>query len=131
MVLGNNVALLRRLRGWTQEELAERCGLSVRTIRNVELKSVDPRRSSVKLILRANAEHLPSAVAAAGKELLNTYHRAHLLITSRRPVTDRWGANREIRPLPVEPAPDGSLPPAAELVLRHAGMGLPSTADLA
>ena len=53
MGLGNNVALLRRLRGWTQEELAERCGLSVRTIRNVELRSVDPRRSSVTLILRA------------------------------------------------------------------------------
>lgn len=269
MGLGNNVASLRKLRGWTQEELAERCGLSVRTIRNVELGSVDPRRSSVKLILRAldagevagdhrgvaaapdqwrglppprhpivgmrtelhelartvlasrltavvgpggvgktrialgvaaeiastfrhgvlvvelgdipaeeptappptamilervtrlinpestwndprtaggtpganadllilldNAEHLPSAVAAAGKELLNAYPRAHILITSRRPVTDRWGLSREIRPLPVEPAHQegGSLAPAVELVLRRASAGLPATVDLA
>ncbi|MDG4830673.1 helix-turn-helix domain-containing protein [Solwaraspora sp. WMMD1047] len=269
MGLRNNVALLRRLRGWTQEELAERCGLSVRTIRNVELGSVDPRRSSVKLILRAldagevtegprglptapdrwrglppprhpivgmraelhelartvlasrltavvgpggvgktrialgvaaeiastfrhgvivvelgdipaeepvappptavilervtrlidpestwtdrrtggdapgadagllilldNAEHLPSAVAAAGKELLNAYPRAHILITSRRPVTDRWGLSREIRPLPVEPEHQegGSLAPAVELVLRRASVGLPAAADLA
>ncbi|MEV6596764.1 helix-turn-helix domain-containing protein [Actinoplanes sp. NPDC051346] len=54
MELGNSLATLRRIRGWTQEELAERCGLSVRTIRNVELGRVgSPRRSSVYLLLRA------------------------------------------------------------------------------
>lgn len=54
MELGSDLAALRRIRRWTQEELAERSGLSVRTIRNVELGRVaSPRRSSVDLLLRA------------------------------------------------------------------------------
>ncbi|MCW6006779.1 helix-turn-helix domain-containing protein [Micromonospora sp. CPCC 205371] len=54
MKLGKTVAMLRKVRGWTQEELAERCGLSVRTIRNVELGWVEnPRQSSVNLLMRA------------------------------------------------------------------------------
>ncbi|NUT50827.1 MAG: helix-turn-helix domain-containing protein [Saccharothrix sp.] len=260
---------MRKSRGWTQEELAERCGLSVRTIRNVELGSVDPRRSSVDLLLRAldagetsgnhpgtvptpekwrgisppgrpvvgmrsalrelertvlntrvtavvgqggvgktrialgvaasvastfrhgvvavqlgdipgewqgaapptatildrvrrlvgpehvgaggrgpadrtgtahadllivldNAEHLPSAVAAAARELLDAYPRAHVLITSRWPVTERLGVSHEIRPLPVEPVSDDGSPraPAVELVLRSAGALGSLAADL-
>ncbi|MEU5093672.1 helix-turn-helix domain-containing protein [Streptomyces sp. NPDC020996] len=48
------LAELRLLRGWTQEELAERSGLSVRTIRNLELGQVrNPRRSSMDLLAQA------------------------------------------------------------------------------
>lgn len=44
----------RRACGWTQEELAERSGVSVRTIRNIETGSqITPRRASVKLLLAA------------------------------------------------------------------------------
>ncbi|MGV9287542.1 ATP-binding protein [Streptomyces sp. NPDC003719] len=44
----------RRVSGWTQEELAERSGVSVRTIRNLETGSnTNPRRSSVELLLNA------------------------------------------------------------------------------
>ncbi|MFI9589342.1 ATP-binding protein [Nonomuraea sp. NPDC052265] len=52
--LARDVAVQRRLRGWTQEDLAERTGLSVRTIRNLELGVVqNPRRSSVDLLADA------------------------------------------------------------------------------
>ncbi|SFC57875.1 helix-turn-helix domain-containing protein [Streptomyces aidingensis] len=48
------LAELRCLRGWTQEQLAERSGLSVRTIRNLELGRVqNPRRSSIDLLAQA------------------------------------------------------------------------------
>lgn len=48
------IAALREKRGWTQETLAERSGLSVRTIRNLELGVVqNPRRSSVDLLAHA------------------------------------------------------------------------------
>jgi predicted ATPase/DNA-binding XRE family transcriptional regulator len=48
------IAALREMRGWTQEALAERSGLSVRTIRNLELGVVqNPRRSSVDLLAQA------------------------------------------------------------------------------
>ena len=44
----------RRAIGWTQEELAERSGLSVRTIRNLEIGTIsNPRRASVELLLKA------------------------------------------------------------------------------
>ncbi|MFC4031790.1 helix-turn-helix domain-containing protein [Streptomyces polygonati] len=42
---------LRNQRGWTQEELSERSGISVRTIRNLERGRVQsPRRSSLDLL---------------------------------------------------------------------------------
>ncbi|WP_328912330.1 MULTISPECIES: helix-turn-helix domain-containing protein [unclassified Streptomyces] len=48
------LAELRYLRGWTQEQLAEHSGLSVRTIRNLELGRVlNPRRSSMDLLAQA------------------------------------------------------------------------------
>jgi predicted ATPase/DNA-binding XRE family transcriptional regulator len=48
------IAALRERRGWTQERLAEESGLSVRTIRNLELGVVqNPRRSSVDLLAQA------------------------------------------------------------------------------
>ncbi|MFD8385778.1 helix-turn-helix domain-containing protein [Streptomyces sp. NPDC059679] len=44
----------RRISGWTQEELSERSGVSVRTIRNLETGSnTNPRRTSVALLLSA------------------------------------------------------------------------------
>ncbi|MFW3462538.1 helix-turn-helix domain-containing protein [Streptomyces microflavus] len=44
----------RRLSGWTQEELSDRSGVSVRTIRNLETGSnTNPRRTSVNLLLTA------------------------------------------------------------------------------
>jgi transcriptional regulator with XRE-family HTH domain len=48
------IAALRERHGWTQEELAERSGLSVRTIRNLELGRIrNPRRSSIDLLTTA------------------------------------------------------------------------------
>ena len=42
---------LRTQRGWTQEELSERSGISVRTIRNLERGRIQsPRRSSLDLL---------------------------------------------------------------------------------
>ena len=44
----------RRMSGWTQEELSERSGVSVRTIRNLETgANTNPRRTSVTLLLTA------------------------------------------------------------------------------
>ncbi|MGW0395593.1 helix-turn-helix domain-containing protein [Streptomyces sp. NPDC003042] len=44
----------RRISGWTQEELSERSGVSVRTIRNLETGSnTNPRGTSVALLLAA------------------------------------------------------------------------------
>jgi predicted ATPase len=53
----------RRAIGWTQEHLAERSNVSVRTIRNLEAGAINnPRRGSVELLLNA----LDSALSAPG-----------------------------------------------------------------
>jgi transcriptional regulator with XRE-family HTH domain len=252
------IASLRLQRGWTQEELAEHSGLSVRTIRNLELGRVrNPRRSSVDLLASAlgvsarprppalapdparwrgpqppdaaavggealldpfahtvrstrlttflgpggvgktrlalevaartgrffrdgvavvelgavpaedrgtdraaevlhrvrrrlgraetatdadletllvldNAEHVPAGAMAAVRELLAAHPGVHILITARRRLTERLGANREIRPLPVEAASGDELrdTPAVEFFLRHAADRARAAVDL-
>jgi len=67
---------LRTQRGWTQEELSERSGISVRTIRNLERGRIQsPRRSSLDLLFsvldpdpraRAGRVHQAGAPRPAG-----------------------------------------------------------------
>lgn len=62
------IAALREERGWSQEELAERSGISVRTIRNLELGWVrNPRQSSVDRLADAlGVEGAPAHRAVGG-----------------------------------------------------------------
>jgi len=48
--LGKKIAELRQAKGLTQEELAEKCNLSVRTIQRIELAEVTPRSFTIKTI---------------------------------------------------------------------------------
>jgi predicted ATPase len=98
---------------------------------NADPASPDCYPDADLLLILDNAEHLPSAVAAATKELLSSYPRVQVLITTRRPLTERLGVSREIRPLAVEPSSDGdsAYPPAVELVLRRAMSGSPAAVD--
>jgi len=49
--LGRRMADLRKSRGLTQEELVEKCNISVRTIQRIETGEVTPRMYTVKTIL--------------------------------------------------------------------------------
>ena len=51
--LGNKISQLRKAKGLTQEELVERCNISVRTIQRIETGDVNPRSYTVKTILSA------------------------------------------------------------------------------
>jgi len=51
--LGNRISELRKARGLTQEELVEKCNISVRTIQRIETGEVNPRSYTVKTILSA------------------------------------------------------------------------------
>ncbi len=48
--LGNTIVNLRKEKGLTQEELALRCGLNVRSIQNLESGSVNTRSATLKLL---------------------------------------------------------------------------------
>ena len=48
--LGKKIAELRKAKGFTQEELVEKCNLSVRTLQRIESGEVTPRSYTVKII---------------------------------------------------------------------------------
>ena len=48
--LGKKIAKLRKAKGLTQEELVEKCNLSVRTLQRIEAGEVTPRSYTIKLI---------------------------------------------------------------------------------
>lgn len=51
--LGKRIADLRKAKGLTQEELVEKCNLSVRTLQRIEAGEVIPRPYTIKLIFEA------------------------------------------------------------------------------
>jgi transcriptional regulator with XRE-family HTH domain len=51
--LGKKIAELRKAKGFTQEELVEKCNLNVRTLQRIESGEVVPRSYTLKLILTA------------------------------------------------------------------------------
>lgn len=54
--LGRKIADLRKVKNLTQEELVDRCNVSVRTIQRIESGDVTPRISTIKIILAALGE---------------------------------------------------------------------------
>lgn len=48
--LGKKIAELRKAKGWTQEELVEKCNLSVRTLQRIEYGEVTPRSYTLRQI---------------------------------------------------------------------------------
>jgi len=51
--LGRKISELRKAKGLTQEELVEKCHLSVRTLQRIESGEVTPRSHTIKVILEA------------------------------------------------------------------------------
>jgi transcriptional regulator with XRE-family HTH domain len=51
--LGKKIAELRKAKGFTQEELVEKCNLSVRTLQRIESGEVTPRSYTRKIIFTA------------------------------------------------------------------------------
>jgi transcriptional regulator with XRE-family HTH domain len=51
--LGKTIAELRKAKGYTQDELVEKCKLNVRTLQRIESGEVSPRSYTIKLIFTA------------------------------------------------------------------------------
>lgn len=52
-ILGKKIASQRKVKGFTQEELVEKCNINVRTLQRIEAGEVTPRTSTIKLIFEA------------------------------------------------------------------------------
>lgn len=73
MQLGDKIARLRKRKGLTQEELANRTNLTVRTIQRIEANASTPQSFSLKAIARAldlEYEDLVTAATAAPVNLV-------------------------------------------------------------
>lgn len=91
----------RRACGWTQEELAERSGVSVRTIRNIETGSrITPRRASVELLLSAFGDSLAELAGEEheeGEEHGEPRRAGAALLTARQRETG-WFPEHSVNP---------------------------------
>ncbi|GAA3963114.1 transcriptional regulator with XRE-family HTH domain [Mucilaginibacter dorajii] len=78
--LGKKIAKLRKAKGLTQEELVEKCNLSVRTLQRIEAGEVTPRSYTIKLIFAAlghnayeQAPGLPGRLKATSDVMINGF----------------------------------------------------------
>lgn len=69
--LGYKISELRKSKGFTQEELVEKCNISVRTIQRIEAGEVTPRTYTIKTILSAldyDLEQIQTSNTSIAKE---------------------------------------------------------------
>jgi transcriptional regulator with XRE-family HTH domain len=85
--LGKKIAKLRKAKGLTQEELVEKCNLSVRTLQRIEAGEVVPRSYTIKLIFSAlghnayeQTSDLRRRLNAVGILLTNCFHKFYKYI---------------------------------------------------
>jgi len=69
--LGSKIIELRKQKGFTQEELVERCNINVRTLQRIENGEVSPRSYTIKTILSA-LDHDYEELYSTTEEALNT-----------------------------------------------------------
>nr|WP_299382719.1 helix-turn-helix transcriptional regulator [Allomuricauda sp.] len=87
--LGLRISELRKQKGYTQEELVERCNINVRTLQRIESGDVTPRSYTIKTILSAldyDYESLQDSEAAQGSSNIGPVHpkeakSIHFLLT--------------------------------------------------
>ncbi len=53
LVFGKELIKVRKSRGLTQAEVAEKCNVTIRTIQRIESGAVNPRSSTIKIISKS------------------------------------------------------------------------------
>jgi transcriptional regulator with XRE-family HTH domain len=76
--LGRKIAELRKAKGLTQEELVEKCNLSVRTLQRIESGEVVPRSHTIKVIFAALDyavfNGVPSRFGQLGRKIVELFN---------------------------------------------------------
>ncbi len=70
--LGKKISELRKEKGLTQEELVDKCNISVRTLQRIEAGEVTPRGYTIKTILAALDYDL-SKISEEGDEINRSF----------------------------------------------------------
>ena len=74
MNLGEKISLQRKNKGFSQELLAENCGISLRTIQRIENNKSKPRPYTLKVIAAALNMQIDHLEQNANTELANDYY---------------------------------------------------------
>tara|TARA_R110002073_G_scaffold8207_1_gene45701 strand:- start:139702 stop:140517 length:816 start_codon:yes stop_codon:yes gene_type:complete len=84
--LGKKISELRKQKGFTQEELVDKCNINVRTIQRIEAGDVTPRSFTVKTILEA----LGLDAGAFFEDNSHEENKIHLSDTDRNVLRTGW-----------------------------------------
>jgi len=71
--LGRKIAELRKAKGFTQEELVEKCNLSVRTLQRIESGDVSPRCYTQRLIFKALEYDIHDSAGSLSMKIETTF----------------------------------------------------------
>lgn len=72
MNLGERIKILRKAKSWTQSDLAERCGITLRTIQRIESNAVKPSLFSLKNLSEALETDLSVSLTEVTENISNT-----------------------------------------------------------
>lgn len=89
MSIGENLKRLRRDRGWTQGELAEKCGIRLGQISKIERNGTDPKLSTIYAITNALDCTPNSLLTDVGKTSLDTLFQMVLERVQKLPEEDK------------------------------------------
>jgi uncharacterized Tic20 family protein len=96
--LGIKVSELRQVKGFTQEQLAERCEVSPRTIQRIESGEVDPRAYTLQCLGKALAFDFGGEGPANESLWLTALHLSSMLCIFIIPLLLwSWMKNRSVR----------------------------------
>ncbi|GAB2485757.1 helix-turn-helix domain-containing protein [Algoriphagus taiwanensis] len=87
MAVGKQIRELRIAKGWTQAELAERCGLSERTIQRLEKDGSSPSLFTLKKVQEVLGEDFSSKLTESQSNIFQHFKRKFMnLITTHFPA---------------------------------------------
>lgn len=89
MSLGENLKALRKKKGWTQQELAERAGIKLTHISTLEKSDSDPKLSTILKLIEALECSANDLIIAPGATGLSTILKNYLEQAFRLPVADK------------------------------------------
>src|SRR5512137_1975913 len=96
--LGLKVSELRQQKGLTQEQLAERCEVSARTIQRIESGDVDPRAYTLHCLREALEFDFGADDTSSENVLLTLMHLSSILCILIIPLlTWSWKKNRSYK----------------------------------
>jgi uncharacterized Tic20 family protein len=95
--IGNKITELRKQKGLTQEELAIRCNVNVRTIQRIEAGTISPRVATLKLIGAELDYEIPFDENDDSKFWLLTLHLSNFLAFPIIPLI-LWSIKKDENP---------------------------------